>query len=419
MARVNLIEGERLARQGTFVDVAKAVEPAFEAAELRIAQDKAEVAAAEQKTATYLGKMKSNIDLSKFSDAQTKVVQKFAGEQKEKYLAAAKALGTMKSTDPGYMEQVDIMNDVNNSFVNLDANMKGYIKDRVQYNEDFNAGTISKGDPDKYVQASNLYDPSAVFNVSSSGNMSFGDNENAINYSDWSPPGAIAHSQATAILNKGKEAYSNSLDSGSEMNEESTAVLKSQLREILGKDPSVIKSLSNDNLLSDYEEDLPEYSGKPEDFQAWKDSYIDKIVKGVKASSAKGASEYKVKNDKKNPATYRGYSKTALKQQFDSKGNITKGETVYKYVAMPKGEFKFADGKYTYADGKAVSNVVKRELEKIDAIQGAEGAAATFTPENPFKPGYMAINLKDNTYQNNFLTDPMELAPILVTKTNN
>jgi hypothetical protein len=92
---------------------------------------------------------------------------------------------------------------------------------------------------------------------------------------------------------------------------------------------------------------------------------------------------------------------------------------VYKYVAMPKGEFKFADGKYTYADGKAVSNVVKRELEKIDAIQGAEGAAATFTPENPFKPGYMAINLKDNTYQNNFLTDPMELAPILVTKTNN
>ena len=152
---------------------------------------------------------------------------------------------------------------------------------------------FSKGDPDKYVQASNLYDPSAVFNVSSSGNMSFGDNENAINYSDWSPPGGLAHSQATAILNKGKEAYSNSLDSGSEMNEESTAVLKSQLREILGKDPSVIKSLSNDNLLSDYEEDLPEYSGKPEDFQAWKDSYIDKIVQGVKASSTlRGLDEY-------------------------------------------------------------------------------------------------------------------------------
>ena len=144
MAKVNLIEGERLARQGTFVDVAKAAAPAFEAAELRIAQDKAEVAAAEQKTATYLGKMKSNIDLSKFSDAQTKVVQKFAGEQKEKYLAAAKALGTMKSTDPGYMEQVDIMNDVNNSFVNLDANMKGYIKDRVKYKEDFDAEAILK-----------------------------------------------------------------------------------------------------------------------------------------------------------------------------------------------------------------------------------------------------------------------------------
>ena len=76
------------------------------------------------------------------------------------------------------------------------------------------------------------------------------------------------------------------------------------------------------------------------------------------------------------------------------------------------------EGGYKQND-KPVSNVVKRELEKIDAIQGTAGAAATFTPENPFKPGYMAINLKDNTYGNNFLTDPMELASIVVTKTNN
>ena len=37
MAKVNLIEGERLARQGTFIDLAKAAEPAFKAAELKIA----------------------------------------------------------------------------------------------------------------------------------------------------------------------------------------------------------------------------------------------------------------------------------------------------------------------------------------------------------------------------------------------
>ena len=35
MAKVNLIEGERLARQGTFIDLAKAAEPAFKAAELK------------------------------------------------------------------------------------------------------------------------------------------------------------------------------------------------------------------------------------------------------------------------------------------------------------------------------------------------------------------------------------------------
>jgi len=38
MAKVNLIEGEKYARQGTFIDLAKAAEPAFKAAELKIAR---------------------------------------------------------------------------------------------------------------------------------------------------------------------------------------------------------------------------------------------------------------------------------------------------------------------------------------------------------------------------------------------
>ena len=419
MAKVNLIEGERLARQGTFIDLAKAVEPAFKAAELKIAQDQAETAKAEQNTATYLSKMKSNIDATKLSDEQQKAVQKFAGEQKQKYLDAAVALGGLKSTDPGYIEQVDIMNSVNRSFENLDANIKGYTEDKVTYYDNFDNGQVSKGDASRYSKASEIYNPSTVFNISGNGGMTFGEGENSIDYSDWSPPATPAYTQATQILESSESAYNNALSSGKEMNSQSVNVLKSQLKQTLGKNPDVIKSLSNDNLLSDYNEELPEYSGKPEDFNAWRDSYIDKIVKGVQASSKQGANDYKVKNNKQNPSTYRGYSKRALQERFDSKGNITKGDTVYKYVAMPKGEFTYSEeGGYKQND-KPVSNVVKRELEKIDAIQGTAGAAATFTPENPFKPGYMAINRKEETYGNNFLTDPMELASILVTKTNN
>ena len=96
MAKVNLIEGERLARQGTFIDLAKAAEPAFKAAELKIAQDQAETAKAEQNTATYLSKMKSNIDATKLSDEQQKAVQKFAGEQKAKIFGRCSSSGRFK-----------------------------------------------------------------------------------------------------------------------------------------------------------------------------------------------------------------------------------------------------------------------------------------------------------------------------------
>ena len=423
MARVNLIEGERLARQGTFVDVAKAAAPAFEAAELgiaeRIAEREAETARAEQRTAEYLGKMKSNVDPTKLSDEQQKAVQKFAGEQKQKYLDAAVALGGLKSSDPGYVEQVDIMNSVNRSFENLDANIKGYTEDKIDYHENWKEGQVSKGDTSRYSKASEIYDPSTVFNISENGGMTFGEGENSIDYSDWTPPAPLAHTQATTIFKLANSAHDNSFNSGREVTSGQLEVYRSQLEESIGANPDVIKSLSNDNLLSKYPENLPEYSGKPEDYKEWKDSYIDKIIKGVEASSKQGVDEYNAKNNNQNPSTYRGYSKQALQDRFDSKGNITKGDTVYKYVAMPKGEFSYTDGKYTYKDGKPVSNVVKRELEKIDAIQGTSGAAATFTAENPFKPGYMAINTKDNTYGNNFLTDPMELASIVVTKTNN
>ena len=197
MAKVNLIEGERLARQGTFIDLAKAAEPAFKAAELKIAEREAETAKAEQNTATYLSKMKSNIDATKLSDEQQKAVQKFAGEQKQKYLDAAVALGGLKSTDPGYIEQVDIMNSVNRSFENLDANIKGYTEDKVTYYDNFDNGQVSKGDASRYSKASEIYNPSTVFNISGNGGMTFGEGENSIDYSDWSPPATPAYTQAT------------------------------------------------------------------------------------------------------------------------------------------------------------------------------------------------------------------------------
>ncbi len=432
MAKVNLIEGEKAARQGTFIDLAKAAEPAFKAAELKIAEKKAEeeakrikdeakVDAAEQKTATYLGKMTSNIDLTKLSDDQTQVVQKWAAGQKDLYLEAAKKLGNLKSTDPGYLEQVDIMNGVNRAFVSANASIKNYVKDRIKYKEDFDKGYLSKGDATRYAQASDLYDPSATFSMSGKGSMFFGEGKDSINYNDWTPPAAPAHTQATAIFNIVSNAHDVSFSSGQAITSDKLKVYRGQLNELIGKNPDIIKSLAKDNLLTDYREELPEYSGKPEDYEEWKNNYIDKILEGVKNSSKQGVMEHKVKNRTSTTTTYRGYTETELQQQFDSKRNITKGNTVYKYITMPKGEFNYKDGKYTYKggekDGKAVSNVLKQLLEYIDAIYETPGVAATFTPENPFEPGYLAINPQDNTYQNNFLKSPMELASILVTKT--
>ncbi len=427
MAKVNLIEGEKAARQGTFIDIAKAAEPAFKAAELKIAEreaeeeakrleDEAKVDAAEQKTATYLGQMTSNVDLTKLSDDQTQVVQKWAAGQKDLYLEAAKKLSNLKSTDPGYLEQVDIMNGVNRSFVNADANIKNYVKNKIEYKADFDEGNLSKGDATRYAQASDLYDPSATFSMSGKGGMFFGEGKDSINYNDWTPPAALAHTQATAIFKIASDAHDVSFSSGQAVTSDKLKVYKSQLNDLIGKNPDIIKSLAKDNLLTDYREKLPEYSGKPEDYQEWKNNYIDKILEGVKNSSKQGVEEYNIKNN--ITATYRGYTEAELQQQFDSKRNITRGGgIVYKYITMPPGNFKYENGEY-FKNDKSVSKVVKQELDYIDAIQGTAGAAANFTAENPFTPGYMAIDTKNNTYQNNFLKSPLELASILVTKKN-
>ena len=68
-------------------------------------------------------------------------------ESKTKIFGCCSSLGSLKSTDPGYIEQVDIMNSVNRSFENLDANIKGYTKDKVTYYDNFDNGKSQKEMP--------------------------------------------------------------------------------------------------------------------------------------------------------------------------------------------------------------------------------------------------------------------------------
>ena len=95
---------------------------------------------------SLMGKMKTDIDFTSFSPSETASMRTFLANERQKYAAAAKTLANMTdTTSPEYMAQVDIMNGVNSSFVNLADQIKSYKKSKVEFVDGMMGGAYSDG----------------------------------------------------------------------------------------------------------------------------------------------------------------------------------------------------------------------------------------------------------------------------------
>ncbi len=178
----------------------------------------------QQKVNGYMAKMKTDMDFTSFTPAETKSMREFLLAERSKYVDAAKIAAQFKdTTSPAYLEAVDIMQGVNNSFSNLASQLGAYKKGKVDYASAMQQGLFSNGnDPSRSREsmiAYGFYDGDgdgrsdsrydSPFQIQEGGNIGFKVDGNTIDYRDMAEP-FVKDTKFLNSLNKVSEnAYNN------------------------------------------------------------------------------------------------------------------------------------------------------------------------------------------------------------------
>ena len=180
--------------------------------------------AIQQKVNGYMSKMKTDMDFTSFTPAETKSMRGFLLKERGKYTDAAKRAAQFKdTTSPEYLAEVDIMQGVNNSFTNLSSQLGSYKKGKVDYASSMQQGLYSKGnDPDRSREsmiAYGFYDGDgdgrsdsrydSPFQIQEGGNIGFKVDGNVIDYSDMAEPFVKDTKFLNSLNSTSENAYNN------------------------------------------------------------------------------------------------------------------------------------------------------------------------------------------------------------------
>jgi hypothetical protein len=264
MANQALIQGEGQLRQSQgFFDIAKAVESG-----ITTGMNPGTVKKNNQiqrQVNSYMSNLKTDMDFTGFSSQETASMRDFLLQERNKYAQAAKEAAKFEdTTDPRYMEYVDIMQGVNNSFTNLAAQLKSYKQSKAQYAKDQLDGTISLGnDPVMNSDAAKMYGfidadgdgrndggVNAPFIIQEGGNLGFNINDQILSYDDAPQPFLKDYKLASSIISKNETIYNNAARGG-QWNPYTQNAYRLELENAFQNDDT-LKSI-----LADFEGELP------------------------------------------------------------------------------------------------------------------------------------------------------------------
>lgn len=257
MANNALIQGAALTAK-KFVDVGEAVGKGFS-----MAQQSSNTPETVKKNDhyqnvvnEYMSKMKTGIDFSSFSNSETSAMRNFLMAERSKYAEAAKNISKIDdATSPEYMEYVDTMNSVNNSFTNLAEQLKAYKKGKVDYAKDQIDNSLSKGmDPNHNKQSMIMYGfydgdgdkksdakYDAPFKILDGGNIGFDIDGQTIAFNDAPAPMYKDYELANSILKSNEAVYK----SAAPLTKTDMDMYRVQLEQSL-QNPNSLKSLVYD-----------------------------------------------------------------------------------------------------------------------------------------------------------------------------
>lgn len=306
MANNQLIQGASKVNRN-FLDVGKAVGEGLAMSQggaggqryvnPRVAENKA----IQSRVNKYMDRMKTDQDFTGFSDAETSSMRSFLMDKRMEYAAAAKiAASSQDNTSEEYLEAIDIMQRVNNSFTNLASSLESYKKGKLDYAQGQRNGSFSDGaDP---VNASNMAamygfydddnDPStkniagkdAAFKISNGGDLSFDINGKNVSYNQMQPLPLKDFKLGISLLKGNEAAYS----AGKRQTSTSLDLYRMQLEQSL-QNPDSVQSMIfdfNDELeTTDLQDGIT--SGALNMDQA-RDIFIDRMVNSRNEVSLQG-----------------------------------------------------------------------------------------------------------------------------------
>ena len=252
---INLVKGAAAVGESTITNwdqaAIKELERFSEAKAIRANQMAAKRNAINNKVASYVDALNSNVDASSLTETQQAEVTKFLTKRRSEYAAAASEVAGLEPTNPRYLELRDVMNGVQNSFQNLAGSLKKYKEDKVNYLKDFDSKTLSEGnDLNSLDAASKIYTSEGSIQVSDNGSINFWneENKNYDSYDSIQKPFLKDFKSADAILNLNEKVY----NSGRVLSGARKKMIKQKLNRMVsqGGRQSLV-SLAKDDFLMD------------------------------------------------------------------------------------------------------------------------------------------------------------------------
>ena len=322
MANSDLIKGAARVYASQVGDMGASFSKSLEkgAARLQAISDnkKQEKAAINNKTANFINRLNSTVDITNLDGTQQQAVTNFLVEGRNEYAGLAGQLAKMEPDSGGYMDTVSRMNDIQMSFQTLSGNIKMYKKDRVNFLEDFDNGMLSEGNEVGTLgEVSSIYTDGSDFSVSGGGGLQFFDEATGFNknYSDIQKPFLKDFAAADAIMQMNQSLYS----SGKELTGARRNMIQQKLKNLIGKGGrDTLMSLASDDFIMEGGLGLQDpMLFEPENQDALKQAVLDGYMNVLDASAAQGAAEKAPKTGSNNGSGIPGLSDLSTKDRRD------------------------------------------------------------------------------------------------------
>lgn len=368
MANNALIQGAK-GTSKKFLDVGKAAAQGFAASTAasggstvpkqndRVAKNQA----IQNKVNSYMGNLKTDMDFTSFSPEETKTMRNFLMSQRAEYANAAKEAAKFDDTSsPEYMQYVDIMQGVNNSFKNMASQLGAYKKGKVEYAENQLEGMYSTGNEDANYNAAKIYGfadvdkdgvsdtgVSAPFKILAGGNLGFDLDGKEVSFNKLPEP-FLKDTQFLNTLNTKVESAYNAGISGKNNNPYAIKSYKQELETSLQNEDR-LKSIIFDFPAEADLKDIKDALDKNEiDLPTARQKVIANLVKAREDAYTQGKKQYDIKQDKTKPTNGNpvSYFETApIKKEIELINNRFDGEFDFKEQGTQNFQLK-RQGKY-------------------------------------------------------------------------